>query len=336
MTTVRKYILLGAVGFVILSVFLLSSGVVNPSWNPFQQPPSGEVLQNAIANLAKIEKMRVQALANLAIETGKQNPSQVEGSLQLDQIIDYSDKTNKKISADVNVAVGVSGMELSFGAKLISVDKSLFLNITTLPPYLPLGVDVETIENQWLFIDPALFRSGQAPLSSPALDSQFLGDLKGLLIGQRIFKIKQSKGQETIDNQATDHYLAEIDKQTFKEVFPEFIKLMERYLPQNSQEAYQDNLQQTIEQFQQNFETIWKQLGGFIFDAWITQNQNILKKVRFKKEIGGNSADIEILFSDFNKEVVIEAPADAKPIEQVLPADLLGISIATSTATTTQ
>ena len=349
MLNLQKYVLIGVVGLAVLTVFLLSSGTVNPSWNPFQQPPSGEVLENAIYNLSKIEKMSINGTANMKIiNEGTQSylqnplddtqeilsPKKIEVALVFNQLVDYSIKENKKNSTDFNLSLGIEGMELSMGAKVIGVDKSLFLNISSLPPYLPLGFDVETVKNQWLLVDPVkLGLSGGEDVLNNEQDVEnfneaFLSDIKNLVTGKNIFKIKKDLGTETIDNENAIHYFVELNKNTFRELFPEFINILMARLPESQKQTYQQNLQQTLFQFEQNFDAIWKQLGGVEFDVWIN-NDNILKKVKFAKKIADSSIDFEVVFSEFNKDFVIEAPTEYKPIEQVLPLDLLGLATST-------
>jgi len=331
MNIVSKYILGGMVGVFVLGIFLLSSGVVSPSWNPFKQPPSGEVLENAIYNLSQVKKMKISALANLNIETSKK----ITGDLNLSQAIDYSNETQKKNLTDFNLSVGVEGMELSINASMIGVDKNLYLKINSLPPYLPLGVDVETLKNQWMLVDPA--KLGLAGFSSSTLiggtqnpkDEQILNELKALVANKKIFKLKRSLGQETIDSQTTNHYLAEVDKQTAKEILPQFFTILYKYLPSSGDESYQQDLQNTLAELEQNFDEVWKALGGIDFEVWIGQDNQTLKKVKLVKEIQKNKLLVEITFTDFGKDFVIDAPTDFKPIQDVLPADLLGISTTT-------
>lgn len=337
MQIIQKYIVGAIVGVVALSLFLLSSGVVNPSWNPFKQPPSGEVLESAIYNLSKVEKMKISALVDLSVET----PQKITGVLDLNQAIDYSNKEQKKNSTDFNLSVGIEGMELSIDAQMIGIDKNLYLKINSLPPYLPLGVDVEVLKNQWLLVDPAklgLFGSvaSTSPEVATSQDIEFLNDLKALIVGKKIFKLKRSLGKEAIDNQETAHYTAEIDKQTAKELLPQIFVVINKQLPNSGDNAYQQELQNSLNQFKENFDEVWKALGGLDFEVWIDEVNQILKKVKFVKEIQKNKIIIEIAFTDFGRDFAIDAPLDFKPIEDVLPPDLLGITANTSTAITTQ
>ncbi len=329
-----KYILGAVAGIVLLSVFLLSSGAVNPSWNPFVQPPSGEVLETAISNLSKIEKMRILALANLVIES----PKKITGVLDINQAIDYSDKEQKKNLTDFNLAVGIEGMEFSIQAEMIGIDKNLYLKIISLPSYLPLGVDIEILKEQWLLIDPAkLGLFGSVASTSDEVkksqDNKFLNDLKALITDKNLFKLKRNLGD--------GHYLAEVDKQTAKEVLPQIFALLYKQLPEISSsspssgsESYQQELQNSLNEFEQNFDAIWKALGGLSFDVWIGDNDQTLKKIKFVKEIQQNKIGLEISFTDFGKDFAIKAPDNFKPIQDVLPPDLLGI--ATSTAPVSQ
>lgn len=337
MTSIYKYVFGGILGVVVLSVFLLSSGIVNPSWNPFKQPPSGAVLENAIYNLSQVEKMKISALVDLSIESSKK----ITGNLNLTQSVDYSNKTQKKNLTDFNLSVGIEGMELSMNASMIGVDKNLYLKINSFPPYLPLGIDTETLKNQWMLVDPAKlglagFSTSTITGEQTAKDTQILNDLKTLIADKKIFKLKRNLGQEKINGEIVNHYTAEIDKQTAKEILPKFFAVLDKYLPQQSSglsssdgASYQQDLQNTLTELEQNFDEIWKALGGIGFDVWIGQDNQTLEKIKFNKEIQKNKLAIEIAFSDFNKDFVIEAPTEFKPIEDILPPNLLGISTST-------
>ncbi|MFH0739490.1 MAG: hypothetical protein V1819_00160 [bacterium] len=327
MTIVQKYILGVVAGVIVLGIFSLSSGLINPSWNPFKQPPGGEVLETAIYNLSKVEKMRVLAVVNLAIES----PKKITGVLNLNQIVDYSNKTQKKNSTNFDLSVGVEGLELSVGAEMIGVDKTLYLKINELPPYLPLGVDVETLKNQWLLVDPsALGLFGGIASTSDEVkksqDTEFLNELKALVVGQKIFKLKRNLGKETIDGQTSSHYSAEVDKQTAKELLPKIFALIS---------PYQQELQKSLSELEQNFDEIWKALGGLNFEVWIDDDSQTLRKIKFAKEIQQSKLGIELSFTEFNKDFSILAPTEFKPIQDVLPPDLLGITSTSTVASST-
>jgi len=331
MTKTYKYIIEGVVGVVVLSIFLLSSGIINPSWNPFVQPPSGEVLENAIYNLSKIEKMRILALVDLSIE----QPKKITGVLNLNQAIDYSNKDQKKNLTDFNLSVGIEGLDLSLGAQMIGIDKNLYLKINNLPSYLPLGVDVETLKNKWLLIDPAkVGLLGSVASTSDEVkksqDEALLNDLKTLITDKNLFKLKRNLGKETIDGQIATHYSAEVDKQTAKEVVPQIFSIISKRLPDSGDATYQQDLQKSLDEFKQNFDEIWKALGGINFEVWIDENSQTLKKEKFTKEIQQNKILIEVAFTEFGKDFAIEQPVEFKPIEDVLPPDLLGIATTTA------
>lgn len=331
MNIISKYILGGAVGAVVLGVFLLSSGAVNPSWNPFKQPPSGEILETAIYNLSKAEKMKITALIDLNIEGSKK----IIGALNLSQTFDHSNKEQKKNLTDFNLAINIEGMELSASAEMIGIDKNLYLKIDSLPPYLPLGVDVETLKNQWLLVDPVKlnlfgFHASTSDEVKNIQDAAFLNELKALVVNKKIFKLKRDLGKEIIDNQTTSRYVVEIDKQTVKEFLPQIFVAINKQIPNSGDANYQQELRKSLDELQQNFDEAWKMLGGFNFDVWIDENIQILRKVKFVKEIQKNKIAIEIVFTDFGKDFAIEKPLDFKPIENVLPLDLLGIATTTA------
>lgn len=343
MSIISKYITVAVGGVAVLSVFLLSSGAINPSWNPFEQPPSGEVLEEAVYNLSQIKKMRIQGRGEIkmnnpqsSLEMGdmaQENiPKEISFGVLFDTLTDYSNEDNKKNSSDINLSLGIEGMEISLKGKIIGVDKNLYLNISSLPEYLPLGFDVGTVKNQWLLIDPqklGLSNASQATSVMAVKNIEILNDLKKMALGKNVLKIKRNLGKEIIDNEQTKKYLVELEKEGFKTAFPELMDVLGKYVPESQKVSFEQSKAQALYQFEQNFDTVWKQIGGMSFEIWIN-NDNVLKKISFSKQISESSVEIEVLFSDFNKDVSIEVPLDYKPIEDVLPLDLLNLKEMTS------
>ncbi|MDD4990036.1 MAG: hypothetical protein PHW31_01875 [Candidatus Pacebacteria bacterium] len=339
MINLQKYIISGVIGVVILSVFLLSSGAVNPSWNPFKPLASSDVLESAIAKLSEVKRMKVQGLVELDIknlpQTVKEQAGNVDsglsfnklnGSLSFNQLIDNSNQAQQKKSTDLNLIIGIEGVSMSLELTAIGINKDLFVIVNSLPPVLPASIVPEDIKGKWFKADLAnlgLENQNSFGLMQQGNEAAFLADLKKIIEGKQIFKIKKNFGNETIDGVNTSHYSVELDKAAVKELLPKMFDLLSRYIPESNRAQYEQDLQSSLNEFMANFDLIWQKIGGINFDVWVEQTEGRLKKIKFTKTISENSLNLELLFAGFNQNIQIEAPSVYIPIEDIIPKDWL-------------
>lgn len=340
MTQAYKYIIAGVVGVVVLSAFLLSSGAVNPSWNPFVQV-SGGSFEKAFANLGEVAKMRVKGLIELDIKNLPQELKQqteagtgisfnkLNGSVSFDQQVDNSNQLEKKRATELTASVGIEGIAMSLGVSAIGINKDLYLMVNNLPPFLPASISAEDIKGKWFKADLKSLMAGAQ--TATQLDNEnnnpeeaaFLNELKSIASGGKFFKIKKNLGQEMVDGALSQHYVIEIDKASVKEALPKIFNLASQYTSQNASSEYQDNLKNSIDQIMTNFDLIWAKIGGIAFDAWVETGENRLKKIKFEKTISDNTIRMEFLFSDFGKDFQIKAPDTFFKLEDIIPKSWL-------------
>ncbi len=335
-----KYIIGGVVGVAVLSVLLLSSGAVNPSWNPFNQT-TDDSFEKAFINLGDISKMRVKGLVEVDIKNLPQELKQqteegtgisfnkLNGSVSFDQQIDDSNQLEKKRATELTASVGIEGIAMSLGLSAIGINKDLYLMVNDLPPFLPASISASDIKDKWFKADLKSLMAGSQ--AEPQLDSEsnspeeaaFLGELKNIASGSKFFKVKKNLGQETVDGVPAQHYIIEIEKASVKEALPKVFNLASQYTSQNASPEYQDNLENSVNQIMDNFDLIWAKIGGITFDAWIETGENRLKKIKFEKTISDNTIRMEFLFSDFGKDFQIKAPDTFFKLEDVIPKSWL-------------
>jgi len=338
---IQKYIIGGVIGVAVLSTFLLSSGAVNPSWNPFNQAPSDSSFEKAFANLGGVAKMRIKGLVeadikNLPEELKQQTEESagisfntLNGSVSFDQQIDNSNQLEKKRATELMVSVGIEGVAMSLGISAIGINKDLYLMVNNLPPFLPASISASDIKGKWFKADLKSLMAGTEAAtqlnsgSNNPEETVFLNELKNIASGDKFFKVKKSLGQETVDGALTQHYVIEIDKASVKEALPKVFNLATQYTSQNASQEYQDNLQNSISQIMDNFDLIWAKIDGITFDAWIETGENRLKKIKFEKTISDNTLRAEFLFSDFGKDFQIKAPDTFFNIEDIIPKSWL-------------
>lgn len=340
MFIIQKYVIGGVVGVVVLTTFLLASGAVNPSWNPFTQV-SNDSFEKAFANLGDISKMRVKGLVevdikNLPEELKQQTEAgtgisfnKLNGSVSFDQQIDNSNQLEKKRATELTASVGIEGIAMSLGISAIGINKDLYLMVSNLPPILPAAISASDIKDKWFKADlKSLMAGTQAAAqidsaSNNPEETAFLNELKNIASGNKFFKIKKNLGQEIIDGASTQHYVIEIEKASVKEDLPKIFNLASQYTSQNASSEYQDNLKNSIDQIMGNFDLIWSKIGGIAFDAWIETGENRLKKIKFEKTISDNTIRMEFLFSDFGKDFQIKAPDTFFKLEDIIPQSWL-------------
>jgi|GEM_PF-5335912 len=340
MTTIYKYFFIGVIGLVILTVFLLSSGVVNPSWNPFLPHISSAFVQDSLSALTEIKKMRINGFLEMNFQNMQYiseqslSPQKVNLFLQFNHLIDYLSPEQRKNATDIKADLKIDDMPLSLAVEMIGAQNVLYLKINELPEYLPLGIEVEKLTNQWFLVDPLkLGLSSQATSTierSKQINNAFLQEVQKIISAKDLFYVKRYVGQETIDNTKTKHYVVSLRPKEVKELLPELFNIFSKYANASEMNNYKQDFEKTRQSVMQNFDQIWKEINGIDFDLWITIDNPVVKKIKIAKKIDNNSLNGELNFSDFNKGFVIEIPQQYTPIENIFPPEWLG-EITTST-----
>ena len=313
----------------IIVMGLLSTQTWSPSWNPFRI--SSLTIENSLAKTITAETFKITGEIEGEFQSGQPPEAKIiTAVLAYSGSMDKSEKEKIKTISDVDLALGMEGITLQIKGEIVSLNKDIYLKITTLP-YLPLsGLDLEEIKNQWIKIDMEKLKE-MSPEEEITLDKEaekkFFEDLKNLLTGKEVFKVKKNFGEEELDGVKVNHYSTEVNKETLKVLIPEILKLTKKYIPTEEQATYEQDLEKFLEDFSDNFEQAWGNLEPLEFDFWIGKD-NFLRRLKFEKEIEYNSLETEELekvklkvdlkLSDFNEKVKIEIPENFKSIEEFL------------------
>ena len=309
---------------------LLTTETWSPSWNPFRTPSLA--IENSLSKTIEAETFKITGEVGGEFQSGQEPESKIiTAALVYSGNIDKSEKGKIKNTSDLNLELGMEGITLQIKGKMISWSRDIYLKITSLPS-LPLsGFDLEEIKNQWIKIDTEKLKEISGEKEPFAIDEEtekkFLEDLKNLLIGKEIFKVKKNFGEEELEGVKVNHYSTEVNKEALKVLIPEILKLTKKYIPAEEQATYEKDLEKFLEDFSNNFDQAWGNIEPLEFDFWIGKD-NFLRRLKFEKELEYGSLEtedvgkvklrVDLKFSDFNEKVEIEIPENFKSIEEFL------------------
>lgn len=321
---------------VVVIVGLLSTQTWNPSWNPFKQGPAG-LVEESLGNLFNLKSFKLDGSLQADIQiTSEDKTQEVNVAIDLVDAIDASEPDNWRTSGVLNARLGFEGMQLSFSGDIRTFGEEIYLKIKTLPAFLPLGESIAEVKNQWIKIDTGKLRElAQSPAIPTVDDSQAketLVSLRELIKGKKMFEVKKDLGEEQSEGETLHRYLVGLNKETVKKLIPEFLEMMQKNIPAERKQEYENGLKGFSEKFPQKFEEIWRNFKGISFDIW-TASDSTLKKFRWAKELdltsfkelkdkikqGRVNLIFEAKFSEFDKKFDIEEPKESKPLEEILP-----------------
>lgn len=318
-----------------IGVGLLATKTWNPSWNPFVKKQGQMIIEKAIAKTfqAKTYKFEEKIQAEIEFKKAEQSGN-LNVSVNFTGVSDQSNLQEPKANIDFDVQAAIEGAILKGAGQMKFLDQdTIYLKITELPsiPFLSLG----DIKNQWLKIDMKKIK--EIDSSKSAINVQnFLKELEQLMEGKEIFKIEKNFGEEQIEEEKMQHYLASVKKDEIKILIPEVIKLMKRYQGEEMQAESEKSINEFLEKFDKNFDDVWTKISPIELNIWIDR-ENYLRRIKFEKKLDPNqltaqsdseaepqekisllNLSIDIKFSEFNKSVEIETPKEYKDINEIL------------------
>jgi len=328
---------------IIIAVVIVAGAVglaTTGTW-PFEKVGKPGVVEEAIENLSSLESTSYQLDFTVAAE-GKEEDKETLVSFNLTGSTDRRDpeKPRSSLHFQFNFSTGTEEEGMSFAASVVSMGtKELYLKAEELPelpiPFLDQEL-YKSLEGQWIKIDEEQLReiTGiEEPLQQLEQQKEVLREVKAIFSEKKFFDIKEELPEKEISGDLCIGYLTELNKESLKEVLIEYLDLAISLLPDYQLEAGEDEIEKAKQEIPQSIDEFWEKIGGIELEAWVTKEGSLLKQVKFEREItgqemgnmdmaGGLTGQVEISitleFFDFNKEFDIEAPQDAKTLEEVI------------------
>ena len=336
------------------AIVALATKIWDPLWNPFR-PEAEKVVDNALLKMKKIKTAHSDAKMTIEVTEGTSEPFSI--SMDFSGVSDVRDEKNPKTSTNFTFGIGTEGMQFSLGGEAVAIGDVSYFKITTIPS-IPgmddalkqMGINLSDFKNQWIKVDPEsinnLLKEALANNLPPgeSIDDmlnkssesqkELQEKIKKMVEGKRFYLVKKEWPDEKIQDKMAYRYTLTLNKSELKSMIPDFVILyfdvMKNILPEGTIQAgdeYQFKKQMT-EELNKAFDEFFKKVGDIDGDVWIGKKDSLLYRAKIEKSVdlskidqyakGKMNFDLEFNFSDFDKPVEIEAPANFKTLEQVL------------------
>lgn len=336
-------------------------------WSPFGIPPQ-QILAESMDKMWTLERWRIKGNGKLEVKgKGEEETQGFQASLDFSSDVNITDLKNPKQSSKVNLTLGAEGMEFSLAGEVRVFGSDFYLKITRFPSLPFLGLPLENFKNQWIEFNREKLmeisgKKAEMPEVKEEMTEEIAQEIKSLLKGREILKIKNNLGKEELDGIQTYHYLNTLNREELKTLIPEFFQRMKKFIPQEDKSSYEEDLQKFLKDFPQKFDEFYDKIGEINLELWIG-NDRWLRRIKIEKEIdlshlmarefqtplaAGETQQVEtpsepeelkaiisidLKFSDFNQKIEIERPQEFKSIEEILPPEILGSPSAVSSFT---
>ena len=315
-------------------VLILAGGVVlgtrfwDPLWNPFRPSP-----EKVMAKMAEKAKEIKTLNSNILAEINIKNSSVFGATINLIGSADNTDPQNLKSEGTINLSAAAEGVQFSGGLEAKQINGVSYIKLTNLPatpmlqPILMLmGIDLEQTKNQWIKIDKDSIKklSGttteelEQPQETANQESPpILKKIEELVQNKKFYSVKEEMPDESIKGTDVYHYVVVLNKKELK-------GLLQELLPTFGTEQ---GVSFEQEKFEKDFDEFAEKIGELDAELWIGKKDYYLYRLQIEKDIdlanfnpsaqGQVSLKIDTAFSNFNKSLSIEAPANAKGLEEI-------------------
>jgi len=304
-------------------------------------PSSDKVLQNMLANLKDVKSSH--SLTQINVEV-KDDSDAAVGSLSLEtegdgDVTDPQNPIgNYNVTINLDLSSAPTPSQISAKISMIGIGTTSYAKIENLqiPTEYLNGFDVSNILGVWFKIDQnslnaiSQVESGSVnPVNLSQTNNQELTQkVRDLLLSENMLAVDKELSDETINGQATYHYLVKITKDKLKDFLTKFIDLsmQEAAKAQGSTEPDSNTL---ISGMMSGFVSpIIDAFGDLDMDMWIGKKDFMLYQVKIDKSVDlsglvpniNNKLAIKLTTnsSDFNKAVLVQAPENPQNLEDIV------------------
>lgn len=282
---------------------VLATKAWDPLWNPFRMDP--ERVMSAMTDKTKTVKTISSDIA-VSLQNQKQDSLDVKISAK-------NDSNNKKTTLSFALAVNQSGMSASVSGESIIIGRDGYVKLNNIPPIF--SSLIGQVQGQW-------FKYGQES-DINEIDNGDTERLQRLFMDSKWYIVEKELSDARIDNVKTYHYLITLNQPELKKAFAEFVKQSQDVPAQPGafgKVDYEEIASSILDEF-------FEKAGDIKAEIWIGKKDYYLYKIKAEKEIDLKSLtkksgdavafSISIDFSDFNREINIEAPKNFKDFKEL-------------------
>lgn len=320
-----KIFLLVGIFIVIVVGTLVYAKVWQPWWSPFKIDPEKQ-LQKMFWEMNKIKTFNMAG--ELSVEG--RDTEMVKFAIKLNADIDQTDKENPKSSSDLKITITSGGYQITSVIKTISLGQESYFKIESIPfPYslfLPkdwIKVSEEIIENLGL---PA--KTEEQKKKTQELTEKLINLLKN----KKLILVKELLPNEKINETDNYHYVIVLNKEEWIKLVPDFSNLLQEYILGSignyplTEEKKTEAEAKLKEEIPQKLTELIDKVSEIPIEIWFGKKDTRLYRIKIEHLIVVPSETQEqtilfkaqIDFSKFNQVLTITAPAEFKPLDEVL------------------
>jgi len=317
---------------IIILISIAGLGVLSyiQGWYPFALS-NQEILSRTFTKMGEVKTLHYDLTAKFEqVESSSLNNLGLEGiNLKIIGDFDNRDAENPKSKADLEIRLSLQGMDMFLKGELISSREKAYYKIVTIPApvtaFLEMfGLDVSKMENQWIEVDVG----EMSDLSEEKIteSKKMLEEIAELFRGKEFLKINEKFPDDKIGDKKVYHFLVSLNVEVIEVLLPDLLDILSEY---DEDGAFSEI---DKEEFIENFRESSGKIGEMDFELWVGTKDYLLYRFKIEEEITteGETAQITVNcdLSDFDQEINIEVPENAKSIEEIFPvSELLGQSM---------
>jgi hypothetical protein len=291
-------------------------------WNLFAPKPE-VVIAKMMSNMSNVKAAHTTMQWNLGVVSADGKTSQGQLAINTNSETDALDAKNPKSSGNFTFSFtnpGSTSSNVSAVVSVMVVDGITYvkLNDAVIPSaYSPNGADISQIKGKWFRINKDSIKTlseanGQAGMmnipSYQPNNADVLKQIQNLMATENMFSVTKQLNDQTISGHNTYHYLVSVDKNKLKDFIGKitantFVDSiddinMEIWVGKSDFMLYQVNFDKSID---------LGKVAEAAFGAPVTSVNGMNLQIK-----------LNMINSNFNKPITVQAPTSSQKIEEVL------------------
>ncbi len=268
----------------------------------------GEIVGSATGDAAQALPFFAQATPDKPIKS----------LLRIDGVLDHTDAAHPKDGMTMTLAstAALGGAPL-VGIEERGLNRTVYVRLTHAPTDFP--IDLTPIVGQWAKIDGEALaeRFGVATSTTdavkPSLDAAQKAKTAAAFLELKPLRVIEVLKEQQIDGVTAHHFRISADKEAIKA----FVLRLRDIRDDKASLAY--------EKFNDDLERAWPGIRIETFEAWVGKRDGLPKRLLLQAKTAeskempiAGATTIEMDFTRFDAPVKIDAPSDAKPLEEIM------------------
>jgi len=210
-----KFLIIAGSIFLGTLVVLLTTGIYNPSWNPFTFA-SQRNLNKAIGKMTTLDNLKTQGNVWVEVTTVDKEKKPITLNFSFNPSVS-ADFKNKKGLSDFNLTGEIGGLSVSFDGEIRLVNDEFYFqikNLSVLLSYMGMG----KFQDKWIKLSSTSTPAEGEKNQGKEKIKEFFKEVMNELKRKEIIKVKRNLGEEKVDGIQCSHYLVILDNKNLKDI----------------------------------------------------------------------------------------------------------------------